>query len=181
MVLILQLSQWCTVQLTSSYNDCRVCSGIIWPWPILSHYNGIFFSKQSEKWLTTCLNRKGFGRKDKGCRKFCTLLLGYVELYVLLTVRPGMTLVNNQHDEQFFMYVYFHSLHVSGSHVPIIRGNILLMWHLVYVTLWRWTSVMQVRMRNLHTRRSSTQSDIKQVSHWYNNSPDDGHMAARNM
>jgi len=50
-----------------------------------------------------------------------------VELYVLLTVRPGMTLVNNQHDEQFFMYVYFHSLHVSGSHMPIIRGNILLM------------------------------------------------------
>jgi len=23
--------------------------------------------------------------------------------------------------------------------------------------------------------------DINQVSHWYNNSPDDGHMAARNM
>ena len=30
--------------------------------------------------------------------------------------------VNNQFDVQFFfMYVYFHSLHVSGSHVPIIR------------------------------------------------------------
>jgi len=28
---------------------------------------------------------------------------------------------------------------------------------------------------------SSTQSDINQVSHWCNNSPDDGHMAARNM
>ena len=26
-----------------------------------------------------------------------------------------------------------------------------------------------------------TQSDINQVSHWYKNSPDDGHMAARNM
>ena len=30
-------------------------------------------------------------------------------------------------------------------------------------------------------RQSSTQSDINQVSHWYNNSPDDEHMAARNM
>ena len=30
-------------------------------------------------------------------------------------------------------------------------------------------------------RLSSTQSDTKQVSHWYNNSPDDGRMAARNM
>ena len=34
---------------------------------------------------------------------------------------------------------------------------------------------------NLLARRSSTQSDINQVSHWYNNSPDDGHMADRNM
>ena len=33
----------------------------------------------------------------------------------------------------------------------------------------------------LHTRRSSTKSDMNQMSHWYNNSPDDGHMAARNM
>ena len=32
-----------------------------------------------------------------------------------------MFLVNNQLDTQFFMYVYLHSLHVSGSHVPIIR------------------------------------------------------------
>jgi len=33
----------------------------------------------------------------------------------------------------------------------------------------------------LHTGRSSTQSDINQVSHWYNNSTDDGHIAARNI
>ena len=33
---------------------------------------------------------------------------------------------------------------------------------------------------NLHTKRSSIQSDIYQMSYWYN-SPDDGHMAARNM
>jgi len=31
-------------------------------------------------------------------------------------------LVNNQFDTHFFfMYVYFYSLHVSCSHVPIIR------------------------------------------------------------
>jgi len=57
--------------------------------------------------------------------------------YVLLTVHPGMILVNNQLDAQFFMYVYFYSLRVSGSHVPIIRRNILSMRHLVYVTLRR--------------------------------------------
>jgi len=33
-----------------------------------------------------------------------------------------LLLVNNQLDAQFFfVYVYFYSLHVSGSHVPIIR------------------------------------------------------------
>jgi len=33
-----------------------------------------------------------------------------------------MILVNNQLDTQFFfMYVYFYSLHVSDSYVPIIR------------------------------------------------------------
>jgi len=33
------------------------------------------------------------------------------------------------------MYVYFYSLHVSGSHVLIISRNIVSMQHLVYVTL----------------------------------------------
>jgi len=45
--------------------------------------------------------------------------------HVLLTVHPVMILVNNQHDAQFFLYVYFYSLHISGSHVPIIRRIIV--------------------------------------------------------
>ena len=55
-------------------------------------------------------------------------------------------LVNNQLDAQFFMYVYFYSLHVSGSHVPIIRRIIVSMRHLVYVTLCRWPSGTQEHM-----------------------------------
>jgi len=44
------------------------------------------------------------------------------KFYVLLTVHLGIIFVNNQLDGHlFFMYVYFYSLHVSGSHVPIIR------------------------------------------------------------
>jgi len=40
----------------------------------------------------------------------------------MLTVHVGIIFVNNQLDAQFFfMYVYFYSLYVSGSHVPIIR------------------------------------------------------------
>jgi len=74
----------------------------------------------------------------------------------LLTVHPGMILVNNQIDAPFFIYVYFCSLHISGSHVLIIRRIIVSMRHLAYVTLCRLPF-------GVHTRRSSTQSDINQV------------------
>ena len=50
------------------------------------------------------------------------------------------------YDTKLFFYVYFYSLHVSGSHVPIIRRIIVSMWHLVYATLWRWPSGMQEHM-----------------------------------
>jgi len=44
------------------------------------------------------------------------------ESYVLLTVHLGIIFVNNQlYAQFFFMYVYFYSLNVSGSHVSIIR------------------------------------------------------------
>jgi len=44
------------------------------------------------------------------------------KFYVLLTVLLGIILVNNQHEAQLlFTYVYFYSLHVSSSHVTIIR------------------------------------------------------------
>jgi len=56
---------------------------------------------------------------------------------MLLIVRPGMILVNNQLDAQFFLYVYFYSLHVSVNHVPIIRRIIVSMRQLIYVTVRR--------------------------------------------
>jgi hypothetical protein len=82
------------------------------------------------------------------------------------------------------MYVYFYSLHVSGSHVPIIRRINLSIWHLVYVTLYRWMFVVQVWMRLIQTctlnghlyRVTYTRCCIDTI-----NSPDDGHMVAQNM
>jgi hypothetical protein len=45
-----------------------------------------------------------------------------MDFYVLLTAHLGIILVNNQSDARFFfMNVYFYSLHVSGTHGPIIR------------------------------------------------------------
>ena len=46
----------------------------------------------------------------------------------------------------FSFYVHFYSLHVSGSHVPIIRRIIVSTRHVAYVTACRWPSGMQVRM-----------------------------------
>jgi hypothetical protein len=57
-------------------------------------------------------------------------------------VRLRIIFVNNQLDAQFFfMYVYFYSLHVSGSHVPIIRRTICInttsvICHSVQMTVW---------------------------------------------
>jgi len=65
--------------------------------------------------------------------------------------------VNNQPDAQLFiMYVYFYSLHVSGSHVPIIRR----------INCINTTSTTASHP-NLHTKRSSVHSDIYQMSYWY--------------
>jgi len=48
---------------------------------------------------------------------------------------------------------------------------ILSIQHVVYVTLYRWQFGVQVWMRllshpNLHTKQSSIQSDIYQMSYW---------------
>jgi len=56
------------------------------------------------------------------------------------------------------MYVYLYSLHVSGSHVPIIRRIIVSMRHLVYVSLCYFphrpkllrTEVSQLLHQQLH-------------------------------
>ena len=61
-----------------------------------------------------------------------------------------MILVNNQIDAQFSIYVYFYSLHVSASHVSIIRRIIASMRHLAYATLKQVNSLkLQNVTRNI--------------------------------
>jgi len=43
------------------------------------------------------------------------------DICILLTVHLGTIFVDNQLDAQFFMYIYFCFLHVSGKHVLIRR------------------------------------------------------------
>jgi hypothetical protein len=71
-----------------------------------------------------------------------TVILRFAEFYVLLTVHLGIILVNNQLDARFFfVYVYFSSLHVSSTHVLIIRrinsiNTTCDICHSVLVTVW---------------------------------------------
>ena len=79
-------------------------------------------------------------------------------LYALLNEHLGIIFENNQLDSQLFsVYVYFYSLHVSGSHVLIIRR----------INCINATSGMSLCVGdrlvcrfefhpNLHTRRSPT-------------------------
>jgi len=105
--------------------------------------------------------------------------------FVLLTVRLGIIFVNNQLDVHFFfIYVYFYSLHVSGSMCPSSGEIIVSIRHLVYVTLYRlpfgvqvWMSLIQTCTPNGHLYSVTyTRCRIDTI-----NSLNDGHMAARNM
>jgi hypothetical protein len=83
---------------------------------------------------------------------------------------PRTIFLNNQLDAQFFfLYVYFYSLHVSGSHVPIIRKINCINTTSGIVTLYRWLCGVQDKTHpNLHTTRPSIQCDIHQMSYPYN-------------
>jgi len=95
---------------------------------------------------------------------------------------PRIIFLYNQLDAQvFFVSVYFYSLHVSGSHVPIIRRIASI--HLVFFILYTWPfgvqvwSLIQTCTPNGHLYTVTyTRCRIDTI-----NSPDDGHVAARNM
>ena len=95
------------------------------------------------------------------------------EFYVLLNVHLGIISVNNQPDAQFvFIYVYFYFLHVSGSHVSINRRINCInttsgICNSVEMTVWCAGLDETHSHPNLHTDTI--------------NSPDDWHLAARNM
>jgi len=68
--------------------------------------------------------------------------VGKNELSHALSTPPSMALspvaLILQQDVQFFMYVYFYSIHVSDSHVTII-------------TSWAHGGLKHVENRNIHT------------------------------
>ena len=74
--------------------------------------------------------------------------------YVLLNVHLSIIFVNKPNRCTIFSYIFISILYMFRSPMCPSSGELILSTrHLVYVTLCRWRSGM-------HTRRSSTQSDI---------------------
>jgi len=76
-----------------------------------------------------------------------------------------MIRINNQLDAQFFMYVYFYSLHVSSSHVHIIRRIIASMRHLVFITNLDCRVIVCVRLRVIGVRDGQSRAPITRRHH----------------
>jgi hypothetical protein len=83
---------------------------------------------------------------------------------------------------QTVIYTEWHHTRRSSTQSDIIPDSLLHRVTSYQTVFYRVTSYQTVIYTEWHhTRRSFTQSDINLVSHWYNNSPEDGHMAAQNM
>jgi len=85
------------------------------------------------------------------------------EFYVLLTLHLGIFFVNNQLDAQFlFSCMFISILYMFRAAMCPSSGKLIVsIRHLVHVTLYRWPF-------SVHIKRSSVQSDIHQMSYWYN-------------
>jgi hypothetical protein len=137
---------------------------------------------QSENCEVLCgwLNRNLNWRNLKYKKKNPATLRFIVKFYVLLTVQHlGTIFVNNQlHALFFFTHVYFYSPHVPSK--PAHQTVIYTEWHipdviliqliLLMMSTWLPETCREWRQShpNLHTKRSSIESDIYQMSYWYN-------------
>jgi len=85
-----------------------------------------------------------------------------LQIYILLTVHLGTDCVNNQLDALLFLNVFISLLYMFRATQCSSSGeSIVSIHHLVYITLCRWQSGMQVS--DLHTRLPPTQSDTYQI------------------
>jgi len=108
--------------------------------------------------------------------------------YVLLTVHLGSVLVNNQLDAQFFfMYTFISVLYMFRAPLCSSSGeSIVLILHLVYVTVCRWPSGMQVWAERSSIQTYTLDGHLHTVTYTRCRintivSLDDEHRSARNM
>ena len=76
-------------------------------------------------------------------RVTCLVVTG--EFYILVTVHLGIISINNQLDAQFLLYIFIWILYMFSATLCSSSGeSIISLQHLVYVSLCRWPSGMQV-------------------------------------
>jgi hypothetical protein len=125
------------------------------------------------------------------CKNWSVILafpnLFLAEFYVLLTVHIGIIFANNQLDVQFFSCMFISILHMFRAAMCPSSGELILsIRHLVYVTLYRRPFGVQVWMRLRLIQTCTPNGHLYRLTYTRRridtiNSPDDGHMAARNM
>jgi hypothetical protein len=118
-----------------------------------------------------------------------TLLCGAVTLSLStlpVVLKPlHRLLVNNQLDALFSMYLFISLLYIFGTtQCSSSAESIVSIHHLVYITLCRWPSIMQIRKSSSLT--CITDGHLHRViyTRWCIDtiySPDDEHWVARNM
>ena len=117
------------------------------------------------------------------CWSFSGMRSDYVhgsEIYWLI-------FVNNQFDAQFFFNLFISFLYMFRAALCPSSGELIVsIRHLVYVTLYRLPFGVQVWMRRSLIQTCTPNSHLYRVTYTRCridtiNSPDDGHMAARNM
>jgi len=118
-------------------------------------------------------------------QKLIIPVIKYNEFYVLLTVYLGLIFVNNQLYANSFSCMFISILYMFRTAMCPSSGELIVsIRHLVSVTLYRWPFSVQVWMRIIQTCAPNghlygvtyTRCRIDII-----NSPDDRHMAARNM
>jgi len=145
----------------------RICAEI---------WEGTFIWKPHFPWVLRCSRR--FNKTEISTKLLTVCLQLYLKFIDIENVIPITNLTHNS----LYTYIYIHLF----SYLFILFISIFYMFratlcsssgesivsiqHLVYVTLYRWPSGMQVGKEppDLHTGRSPKQSDIYQMLHWYN-------------
>ena len=92
-------------------------------------------------------------------------------MQVWMVLKTSIHTCISDQTHSFFLYMFISIIYMfRATMCPSSGESIVSIPHLAYAILCRWPSGMQVWMFHpyLHTRQSSTQSDIYQVSHWYN-------------
>ena len=104
-------------------------------------------------------------RQDNKLENCCIRLVIYLNWIQIVS---NFFFVNNQLDANSFSCMFLSILYTFRAAMCPSSGELIVsIRHLVYVSLHRWPFGVQSHS-NLHTKRSSIQTDIYQMSYWYN-------------